>query len=193
MDYNLLEESVLNYVKNISIDETRADPKYQYSQIRIPVITLHNDGQIDSIYGKLPNKCFFISVANGINKYCESIKKGLLVTPYQLMSLSKFYDLSGLVDTDNPIHREALRTLVKELDICLLMHIGRKEGDKWYTTPDPCEIFGNQKSIIQIRVLNMGAHFEYITTSDIEFIRAPRTMNDERLNLLQLDAWKHYQ
>ena len=193
MDINLLEESMLNYVKNVSIDETRADSKYTYKQVRIPIETLHNNGQIDSSYGKLPNKCFFISIADGIINHGKSIKKELTVTPWQLMIVSKFYDLPDLVDTDNPNHRTSIHLLVKELDICLQMYIGRLENNKWYTTPDPCETFGNPKSLIKIKILNMGSHFEYITTLDEKFIYEPRNMNNERVKLWQQEAWKHYQ
>lgn len=199
MDYNLLEESMINFVKQISISETRSDINYTFNQIKIPVNTKHNNGKIKSYHGDLPNKCFFISVADGINKYSEEINKiknieedDNLIQPYQLVKLANFKDLYDLVDTDNPDHVENIQTLVKELDICLLVYIGNLQNNQWYTTPDTSSIFGDPKGFIQIRILNMGAHFEFITTPDINFIRSSRSMNDKRMQILQKDAWSNY-
>lgn len=197
-DLALLEQSVLNFALKKSIEETRSDSKYTFNQIKIHIETIPNNGGIESPYGNLPSKCFFISVAQSINKYVETSNKETPlgpsgpVTPYQLMTIAKFYDLYDLVDTANPVHQSSLQTLVKELDICIHLYIGENQQDKWYATPDPSETFGNVKSLVQIRVLNMGAHFECITTPKEQFIRAPRTMNDDKLRVLQRHAWSHY-
>ena len=203
-----MEESVLNYVKHLSITEVRSTAEYNFAQIRVPVDTLANNGVVRFVVqsdaspardGSTPvrnlvreykEKCFFIALSQGLERI------GYPTTPLKLIRLSRFRDLNRLVDTDLKDHRLALERLSNYYPkVHLAIHIGSYDSRerRWFTTPDGSVSFGDPKAKQVVRILNKGAHFEFITTDHSAFMYQPRTMTSSKLEQLQQEAWNTYQ
>lgn len=162
-----LDQSVVNYAQAHSLQNRRFDPKYTFLEISIPVQTIPNNGQIGTTYS---NKCFFISLSQGLDKLNFNIG------PIELIYISGFHDETAMIDTDNLAHAKIVQFLADIFNtIQIQVFIGKYIDNCWMTTPDYSAKFGNGPNII--RILNKGHHFELITTTNTAFIRDVRTMN----------------
>lgn len=184
-----LEISMINYVKKLSLSDTRKDLSYTYKTIRIEISTLPNNGLV--IYGsrRYRNKCFFISLAQGVNKL------GYKITAGQLINMCRFRELDALVDTDNDDHKQKIELLSKSFpEVFIAVHIGSYDRNvqAWFTTPDPDVTFGDPRSKEIVRIVNKGNHFELITTSEDRFVYEPRTMSSSRLQSIQQELFENY-
>ena len=187
-----MDESVINFVRVQSLQDLRDDPSYTFNQLKISVQTEKNDGTVehpDTNY-RYSQKCFFIACAKALQR------KGINTSAYRLMKFSRFDEPHNLVDTDNKNHREKIESLIRAFPhIQLLVYIGRYDPKyrEWSVTPDPSAAIGNNNAKIKLRILNMGSHFENITTPDEMFVYAPRTMTPEKVERLQSQLWSDYQ
>lgn len=163
------EECVLQHVRVLSLKGLRKKPTYSFKQLAIPVLCKPNNG----VVGWYTNKCCFISIVDGMKhhgaQYLQLEGGVIKLEAIQLMFFAEFLETHTMIDTDNASHKECLERLVRFLPaIQLHFFVGRNIDGVWYTTPDPAVVFGSGRCII--RILNKGAHFEFITTHENAFI-----------------------
>ena len=146
--------------------------------------TVSNDGRIitqDKIYD---NKCFFISVSNGLEllsngNYCKMHKlNGKDVSDtYYMAHLCEMLN-NDVLDTDNKTHIEAIIMIANKYNVQIDFFIGRCENDRWYTTSSPHVSYNKsndnpEKKIIRILnkvipkknvslSMNTSCHFELL-------------------------------
>lgn len=180
---------MINYVKQLSLEETRRNSSYTFKQIKIPVETVSNNGVVYVGSTQYTNKCFFIALQQGLEVY------GYKLSPFQLMRLAGFMNRNELVDTDNLFHHRMLQHLLEGLpEVSLSVHYGEynKSDRRWYTTPDVAVQYGPKNGNDLVRILNKGNHFECITTEEEQFVYHPRSMTASRVQQLQKEAWNHH-
>lgn len=189
-----LEKSMINYVKKLSVDELRNNPSFTFSQICIPVQTKYNNGIIKKNNNSKGNCCFFISICDGLHFFNINVlhlnykgkKVKMIVDPVNLIGICEYPDIGQIFDTDNETHIKCLYKLINLIpDISIEFFIGFKNNDGLMTTTPDTSFppIGNGKKII--RILNIGSHFEFITTENNKFIYKPRTMNSDTIFQLQ--------
>jgi len=184
----VLDQSVINYGRLASLGTLRQNPQYRFAEISIPVETQPNTGMIGEVRddsdlaGIYFSKCFFIALSQGLKKI------NIQYAPFDLMEISGFMDQFTMVDTDNHYHARCIQFLVDALQtIQIHVFIGKKdEHGKWSTTPDYSAKFGDGEHVI--RILNMGIHFELITTDSAMFTRDTRSMTPEKAQLHQYEV-----
>lgn len=163
------EDSLINYARKESLNELRKTD-YIFFDHSIPIETLYNDGVIKN-WGF--NKCFFISLSQGLRKIYN-------FSAIDLMKFCWFTDRTNMFDTNIEMHKVSLEILVYLIDdIQIQIYIGyyKNSDNTWYTTQDYSEKYGNGKYII--RILNKGKHFELITSPNNMFIHDSKTMNKD--------------
>lgn len=179
-----MEDSILNFARIYSLKNTREEePNYKFDHIGIPINTKPNTGCLVSPEG-IPfyNKCCFISISEGLRN------NGIIEIPeFDLMLLVNFLDPFKMIDTDDPDDQECLEKLSELFSVQLQFFIGTKREDQWYTTPEPSVTFGNGPII---RILNKGAHFEYITTPGSEFVYDPKSMTESKIYKNQKECFE---
>ncbi len=160
------EESIINYARLESLSDMRRS-YYTYDQHCIQVNTSFNNGIIE---GWGSNKCFFISISQGLDNLCD-------LSPLDIVDLIYFSDRINVFDTDNPSHVKCIKFLVDILPVIQIqIFIGTLQEDNlWYTTQDYSAKYGDDKHII--RILNKDEHFELITSPAKVFVRDVITMN----------------
>lgn len=182
-----MEESILNFVSLLSLEEHRKDPTSKFNQLSIPVKTMFNNGVIKTPNGYITNGCCFKSIAHGMRS--NGIRRVLNkypVSSLNLIRIANYKDINIILDTDNDIHLKCLEMLVKKIpELQLHFFFGMFVGNQWMTGPDPSIIIGKGPCVI--RILNKPGHFEYITNDAKEFVRPPRTMTLEKLILDQIE------
>ena len=183
----VLDQSVINYGRQASLGALRQNPHYTFAHISIPVETFPNTGMIGEIHdggdlaGIYFGKCFFIALSHGLKKI------NIQYTPIDLMEISGFMHPTDIIDTDNHAHAKCIQFLVDILEtIQIHIFVGKKDDKgKWSTTPDYSAKFG--EGINVIRILNMGIHFELITTDPNVFTRDVKTMTPDKALLHQYE------
>lgn len=164
------EQSIINFARLESLNDLRRNGTYDFRHHSIPVTCIHNNGVIKD-WGY--NKCFFISLSQGIKKLYN-------LSPVHIMNMIGFTDRENIFDTDEPSHVESIQLLVDILiDIQIHIFVGTFDSDThtWYTTQDYAHKYGSGRNII--RILNKGDHFELITTPGERFVRDTRTMTNK--------------
>jgi len=160
------EQRHLELAKMVSLRTLIKNSNYTFAQQRVLVKTKFNNGQIRTGCKSYINKCFAISVADGMKKYygydtIVPTKDGMVPLSLAIVFLMGFQYETRILDTDNSQHRQMITKL---LDICpylqLQIFIGRFQDKQWYTTPNPSCVFG--KGDYVIKMLNKGLHFELI-------------------------------
>lgn len=185
----MLEESMINFVKWTALKDQWNDPYSAFDQQAIPIQTVPNNGIIKTSVITYTNKCCFLSIFHGLQSIGIDFIEFVENTPINLMILSNFLEVHTMIDTDNKKHIKCLEKLVSNLpNIQLHFFIGKFIDNVWMTTPDPSVIIGSGKNII--RILNKGAHFEYITSDANVFLREIKTMTTEVVTKLQLEEEK---
>lgn len=155
------DETTLNIIRYESLKSHWNNPNSKFRDQAIEVSTEPNNGYVAPKYY---NKCCFIAISDGMQKI------GINVSALELMHIANFVNLSTMIDTDKPGHREILNRVTQHFpQIQLQFFVGVSSANKWLTTQTPtCDPIGAGKNII--RILNKGAHFEYITSSPKLFI-----------------------
>ena len=185
-----LDQSIINYVKVISLEEQRKDSSSKFGTISLDVKVKNNNGaiKIDETSGIINNGCFFIALCDGLIfhgisevQYEDITCK---ITPYLLVRVSEFKDWGSLFDTGNEAHIECLNRIQKYIPCTVSFHSGNKvAASKWKVNQDQMTPpIGSDKPLIRIAV---NGHFEFITDDDSKFIYKPRTMNQQKAYNLQ--------
>ena len=190
MDQNLTEStifgspdfnaSLLNYVRDQSLDDARSNPHSTFNDISIPIETKPNDGTYYIENDTLA--CCWIAISHGLTSFGEYE----FVSPDILKNLAGFKWKHEMLNTSKPEHLSCLEKLSREFPkFQFQFFIGRYNNKQncWCVTQDSSVNFGNGTKII--RIVNKGAHFEFITTKSDEFIRNPRTMTHEKVKMQQ--------
>ncbi len=184
----VLENELVEYVRQLSLEEHRSNPKYTFSAISIPVTTQHNSGVTfdDTKKIRYTNKCCFIAIehgmkALGINRMRNVINGRISrITAFELMKAVNFLEKDTQIDTFNPKHQDKLELLTKCFDgIQLQFFVGTKIKDTWRAPVDPSAVFG--KGNLIIRILNKPGHFEFITTDQDAFLRHETVKLDDAM------------
>ena len=116
------EERQLELAKMASLRTLIRDPKYTFVQQRVLVKTKFNNGQIRIDRTSYINKCFAISVADGMKQYYgyETLvptKSGMVPLSLAIVFLMGFQHETRMLDTDNTHHRQMITNLLKILCI----------------------------------------------------------------------------
>lgn len=167
------EERLIELARMASIRSLHKNVNYTFDQQKVHVTTQFNNGQININGRKYINKCFAISIAHKMITYgfAETVKtqNGIIPLSLAIVFFMGFQYETKILDTDNTTHQLMITRLLKECPyLQLQIFIGRKQNDKWYTTPSPPCVFG--KGDLVIKILNKGLHFELITTADQELL-----------------------
>ena len=175
-DLATLDQSLLNFAQKESLEVLRQDSSYTFKQLAIECQTLYNNGGVTENGTNYSNKCCFWAIYHGLLHNQIYYVSGEKVSVFRLMKLADFVNRYELIDTDKLEHQLSIGKLMMYLpNVQLHFFIGRLVNGNWQTTPDPSVEFG--KGTVIIRILNMGAHFEFITNPNTDFVRKPRTMN----------------
>lgn len=179
-----MDESVLNFAKQESLNEIRANPDYTFNQLKVLCKTVSNNGTVKINQIEFTNKCFFISLYNGLVLNQISTINNRPLSVGNLMIHSSFLNINEMIDTDNKSHINSINQLITYLpQIQIHVFIGQYIDDHWYTTPDPSVVFG--KGNIIIRILNKHDHFEYICNDKQDFVRPVVSMTKDKAYNLQ--------
>ena len=169
------EKQAIDLARQESFCELRKNIKAKYEDCHIDVKTKYNSGIVFGDGKKFSNKCFFISLCDGLKSYGirTLIINGNVVeiTSFNLMKIANFMNTHELVDTDIKEHMVKLHKLVSALKcVHLLVYFGNKKGDIWTTSPDTlCTPIGNGD--LPIRILNKNKeHFELISSKASKFV-----------------------
>ncbi|XWV25014.1 putative ORFan [Tupanvirus deep ocean] len=165
------KDNTIDLARKESIRILRTNSAYSFGQLKVKANTHSNNGVIEvwfwmwARYYTYTNKCFFISVSQGLAEY--EIKVSPSDLAYQCNMINH-----DLVDTDNPVHIAFIKDMANYYNIKLEIYIGTFQDDEWYTTPDPSTCIGRplDTSTKIIRILNKGAHFELLTSLEHGFI-----------------------
>jgi hypothetical protein len=172
-----LEESSLNFVKNLSLTDHDENPKAKFIEKAISVETIPNNGAVYERGQYYGNKCCLISIRDGLKLRDITTIDNETITPFLLMQKSGFVNRTELIDTDIPRHQEVLNRLANLFPEVQFQFFVQHRFYDHMTDPCPKAIYGNGD--IVIRILNMGCHFECIKTDDSSFPRKPRMMTNE--------------
>lgn len=181
-----LEQSLVNYVIGLSLQEQATDPKSTFNTIAREVTSIQNDGVIIDVQGRrVANCCFFISLKDGIRIKSGGAKKAIAAI---LMRASRYKDMGQYIDTDRREHRECIDRIAQLTKTKIIIYFGKKiSPTTWSINPtEICPAIGPGPTVI--RMANNGSHFEYITDKDDTFVYKPRTMTSEFAQELQREA-----
>jgi hypothetical protein len=200
-----LDESLINYVKQLSLQDQYNDPNSKFATIAVTVSTRRNNGVIKvntKTLGTMfvTNSCFFISVFDGVlvknkNDVGYDINTMFIAAAYPLEDWGK------MVDTNIPSHRKCIQELSSLLGVTFLIHIGNiinfdpeidinlSPGTQiWRVNPEPSVIIrpeDPQQELYSIRMVNNGRHFEFIITNDDKFVYTPVSISLEQAKQIQ--------
>jgi len=180
----ILDQSVINYGRQASLGALRQNPHYHYAQISIPVETLPNTGKFEDEGVEYTNKCFFVSLSQGLDILQRKLE------PIVLMQLANFMDRQSDIYLETNIHMKVeqqnqhIDRLIEFLtDVQIHIYVGLKRDEIWYVAPDHHDTFGRGQNIV--RIINKGNyHYELITTDAKMFPREIKNMTPEK-------AFKH--
>lgn len=181
MDYNgLKEESVINYVRHLSLDKERSNPSSKFDSIAITVRTITNNGQISNREIDVSNACFFISVAQATK-----------LDPFRLLLCSQYEHWNEILDSDRKEDLECIRRVSSLVGHKINIYSGQKiENGLWKVNPTPLSIIDVPDSEgKQICVVTNNSHFECILPEECQkFIKEPIDINSELAIKLQRQA-----
>ena len=164
------------FARNMSLYTIRENVNYSIGDIAVKATTVSNSGVIINIYNrqkKHTKKCFFLAVIHGFRENNIKIFNNLDVSQlsendvdnlYAFKLAQKYNMLNNkLVDTDKPYHLRVVENIARSFRVRIEFYMGHYK-DQWYTTPDPAYVIGISKTVI--RILNRGAHFEYLLENE---------------------------
>lgn len=194
-----LDESLVNYVKKLSLEEQYKNPKSTFATIAISVSTRPNSGLIKvttKSIGRMivKNCCFFVSVYDGlVDIYGDKIGYNFNT----LFIASDYKDWNKMIDTDNAEHKTCLQELSTLINVRFLIYLGNiisynDTVNTWTVNPEPSVTINPRPNIPSgeevdtIFIANNGAHFECIISDPDEFVRTPNKMTENLAKKIQL-------
>ena len=172
-----MEESIVNYVRALSLSAERSNPNSEFASIAIDVRTLVNDGHISNGEIHVNNACFFISVAQATS-----------LNPFKLLLCSKYEHWNEILDSDRKEDLECIKRVSSFVNCRIAIYSGQKiENGLWKINPTPLSII-NTPGVEQrqISIVTNNSHFECILPEESQkFIQDPTDINVELAIKLQ--------
>jgi len=173
-----------------SLRTHRANPQGTFSQQRHRVYTIQNSGSFPIKDIQYTNKCCAISICDGLRTlgWKELIITDLItlpLCPWTIVLLMGFETTHEMFDSNRPEHQAMIYRL---LYLCPYLRLefffGHQGRDEWFTTQEPCAIFGNGPNVV--RILNKdGIHFECIISSEQPFLSPIKDVKQDEVIVKQ--------
>lgn len=185
-----MDQSIINYARNVSLKDLDKNSFAKFNTKSIEVQCRQNNGVVYANGVEYTNKCAFIAIEHGFKHHgittIKSNRGNVQATAIEFMKRMNFANwhqqhLMFDIFTNNPQDQARLNLFTRLFpQIQLQFYYGVFRNNQWYTAPDVYKdvVFGTGTKII--RILNKGAHFEFITTQDDKFVYEPKTMTPDK-------------